>query len=104
MRSSRGGGTCSRRKLDRLDESSLSLVALPGFSVLVAVSVALAGFLVLLPLAVTHTVIVWVGSFIYAYLGPDSAIVLLVDIVSSVPASLNGCANRSNPALEPPPA
>src|SRR5882762_4835317 len=34
----------------------------------------IAGFLVLLPLAVTHTVIVWVGSFIYAYLGPDSAI------------------------------
>ena len=34
----------------------------------------IAGFLVLLPLAVTLTVIVWVGSFIYAYLGPDSAI------------------------------
>jgi len=34
----------------------------------------IAGFLVLLPLAVTHRVIVWVGSFIYAYLGPDSAI------------------------------
>jgi uncharacterized membrane protein len=34
----------------------------------------LAGFLVLLPLAVTITVIVWVGTFIYAYLGPDSAI------------------------------
>ena len=29
----------------------------------------LAGFLVLLPLAVTITVIVWVGTFIYAYLG-----------------------------------
>ena len=34
----------------------------------------LAGFLVLLPLAVTITVIVWVGTFIYAYVGPDSAI------------------------------
>jgi uncharacterized membrane protein len=34
----------------------------------------LAGFLVLLPLAVTITVIVWVGTFIYAYLGPDSTI------------------------------
>src|SRR5437667_8809811 len=34
----------------------------------------IAGFLVLLPLAVTLTVIVWVGSFIYAYLSPDSAI------------------------------
>src|SRR5947209_18454094 len=34
----------------------------------------IAGFLVLLPLAVTLTVIVWVGTFIYAYLGPDSAI------------------------------
>jgi uncharacterized membrane protein len=34
----------------------------------------MAGFLVLLPLAVTITVIVWVGTFIYAYLGPDSAI------------------------------
>ena len=34
----------------------------------------IAGFLVVLPLAVTITVIVWVGTFIYAYLGPDSAI------------------------------
>ena len=34
----------------------------------------IAGFLVLLPLAITVTVIVWVGTFIYAYLGPDSAI------------------------------
>ena len=34
----------------------------------------IAGFLVVLPLAVTVTVIVWVGTFIYAYLGPDSAI------------------------------
>lgn len=34
----------------------------------------LAGFLVLLPLAVTLTVIVWVGTFIYAYVGPDSTI------------------------------
>jgi uncharacterized membrane protein len=34
----------------------------------------LAGFLVLLPLVVTIAVIVWVGTFIYAYLGPDSAI------------------------------
>jgi uncharacterized membrane protein len=34
----------------------------------------IAGFLVLLPLAVTLTVIVWVGTFIYAYLGPDSVI------------------------------
>ena len=34
----------------------------------------IAGFLVLLPLAVTVTVIVWVGAFIYAYLGPVSAI------------------------------
>ena len=34
----------------------------------------LAGFLVLLPLAVTITVIVWVGTFIYAYVGPASAI------------------------------
>src|ERR1700730_100233 len=34
----------------------------------------IAGFLVLLPLAVTVAVIVWVGTFIYAYLGPDSAI------------------------------
>ena len=34
----------------------------------------IAGFLVLLPLAVTLTVIVWVGTFIYAYLGPDSAV------------------------------
>src|SRR5258708_14427190 len=34
----------------------------------------IAGFLVLLPFAVTLTIIVWVGTFIYAYLGPDSAI------------------------------
>ena len=34
----------------------------------------IAGFLVLLPLAVTVAVIVWVGTFIYAYLGPDSTI------------------------------
>jgi len=34
----------------------------------------IAGFLVLLPLAVTVAVIVWVGSFIFAYLGPDGAI------------------------------
>src|SRR5208282_4658738 len=34
----------------------------------------IAGFLVLLPLVVTVAVIVWVGTFIYAYLGPDSAI------------------------------
>ena len=34
----------------------------------------IAGFLVLLPLAVTVAVIVWVGTFIYAYIGPDSAI------------------------------
>jgi uncharacterized membrane protein len=34
----------------------------------------LAGFFVLLPLAVTITVIVWVGTFIYAYVGPDSTI------------------------------
>src|SRR5215472_7095791 len=34
----------------------------------------LAGFLVLLPLAVTITVIVWVGSFIYAYVGPNGPI------------------------------
>src|SRR5215470_15586892 len=34
----------------------------------------LAGFFVLLPLAVTITVIVWVSTFIYAYVGPDSAI------------------------------
>src|SRR5262249_34014136 len=34
----------------------------------------IAGFLVLLPLAVTVAVIVWVGAFIYAYLGPDSAV------------------------------
>src|SRR5207244_12057501 len=34
----------------------------------------IAGFLVLLPLVVTLTVIVWVGTFIYAYIGPDSAI------------------------------
>src|ERR1700738_2060197 len=34
----------------------------------------IAGFLVLLPLAVTLTVIAWVGTFIYAYLGPASAI------------------------------
>ena len=34
----------------------------------------LAGFFVLLPLAVTITVIVWVGTFIYAYVGPNSAI------------------------------
>jgi len=34
----------------------------------------IAGFLVLLPLAVTIAVIVWVGSLIFAYLGPDSAI------------------------------
>jgi uncharacterized membrane protein len=34
----------------------------------------IAGFLVLLPVAVTITVIVWVGTFIYAYLGPGSAI------------------------------
>src|SRR4029077_9701771 len=34
----------------------------------------IAGFLVLLPLAVTVTVIVWVGTFIYAYIGPDSVI------------------------------
>jgi uncharacterized membrane protein len=34
----------------------------------------IAGFLVVLPLAVTVAVIVWVGSLIFAYLGPDSAI------------------------------
>jgi uncharacterized membrane protein len=34
----------------------------------------IAGFLVLLPLAVTVTVIVWVGKFIYSYLGPDSVV------------------------------
>ena len=34
----------------------------------------IAGFLVLLPLAVTIAVIVWVGSLTFAYLGPDSAI------------------------------
>src|SRR6202008_284856 len=34
----------------------------------------IAGFLVLLPLAVTIAVIVWVGTFIYTYLGPDGAI------------------------------
>ena len=34
----------------------------------------IAGFLVLLPLVLTITVIVWVGSFIYAYIGPDSAV------------------------------
>src|SRR6266404_8933280 len=34
----------------------------------------IAGFLVLLPLAVSVTVIVWVGTIIYAYIGPDSAI------------------------------
>jgi uncharacterized membrane protein len=34
----------------------------------------IAGFLVLLPLAVTLAVIVWVGSLIFAYLGPGSAI------------------------------
>lgn len=34
----------------------------------------LAGFLVLLPLAVTLTVIVWVGTFIYAYIGPESTV------------------------------
>src|ERR1700741_467559 len=34
----------------------------------------IAGFLVLLPLAVTIAVIVWVGSLIFAYIGPDSAI------------------------------
>jgi uncharacterized membrane protein len=34
----------------------------------------IAGFLVLLPLVVTVAVILWVGSFIYAYLGPDSVV------------------------------
>lgn len=34
----------------------------------------LAGFLVLLPLALTMTVIVWVGAFIYAYVGPEGPI------------------------------
>ena len=34
----------------------------------------LAGFLVLLPLVVTIAVIVWVGTFIYGYVGPESAI------------------------------
>jgi uncharacterized membrane protein len=34
----------------------------------------IAGFLVLLPPAVTIAVIVWVGSLIFAYLGPDSAV------------------------------
>jgi uncharacterized membrane protein len=34
----------------------------------------IAGFLVLLPLAVTLAVIAWVGSLIFAYLGPDSTI------------------------------
>ena len=34
----------------------------------------IAGFLVLLPPAVTIAVIVWVGSFIFAYIGPESAI------------------------------
>ncbi len=34
----------------------------------------LAGFLVLLPVAVTVTVIVWVGSFIYGYVGPNGPV------------------------------
>ena len=34
----------------------------------------IAGFLILLPPAVTIAVIVWVGSLIFAYIGPDSAI------------------------------
>jgi uncharacterized membrane protein len=34
----------------------------------------ISGFLVLLPLAVTIVVIVWVGTFIYDYLGPGSAV------------------------------
>ena len=34
----------------------------------------ISGFLVLLPLAVTIIVIVWVGTFIYAYVGPESAL------------------------------
>lgn len=34
----------------------------------------ISGFLVLLPMAVTVIVIVWVGTFIYAYVGPDSAV------------------------------
>jgi uncharacterized membrane protein len=34
----------------------------------------MAGFLVLLPLTLTIAVIVWVGAFIYSYLGPESAI------------------------------
>ena len=33
----------------------------------------IAGFLVLLPLTVTVAVSVWVRAFIYAYLGPGSA-------------------------------
>ena len=51
----------------------------------------IAGFLVLLPVAVTITVIVWVGTFIYAYLGPGSAIGrILISIgfnLSSSPAA-----------------
>jgi uncharacterized membrane protein len=34
----------------------------------------IAGFLVLLPLVLTVAVILWVGSFIYAYIGPDSVV------------------------------
>jgi uncharacterized membrane protein len=34
----------------------------------------ISGFLVLLPLVVTVVVIVWVGTFIYAYVGPESAL------------------------------
>ena len=34
----------------------------------------IAGLLVLLPLAVTIVVIVWVGTFIFSYLGPGSLI------------------------------
>ena len=34
----------------------------------------MAGFLILLPVTLTIAVIVWVGAFIYSYLGPESAI------------------------------
>jgi uncharacterized membrane protein len=44
------------------------------YSMIVRFRTFLAGFLVLLPLAVTIAVIVWVGSLIVSYFGPNSAI------------------------------
>src|SRR5271167_2520171 len=63
----------------------------------------IAGFLVLLPLAVTIAVIVWVGTFIFAYLGPDSAIGrILISIgfnFSNSPSLCARCGRRGRAGL-----